>query len=200
MRALSRLWYNCKCLLGINSRLLWTTDRLSRRLSSGIIWSCIRFGFQNKKKIARAKKEAELKAKGIDFGKVNNEEDNLFDEGDDDVLFWAAIGRFPRFYTKIGSIHRGYSNVTARRKGKRNSTDDIIWWVQSLWKMFGKSLKIKIFVRSVIFSDISQWVCEIWLTNDTFRMKIFSSRLFPDIFHELCTHCPQSNNDWSFKM
>ncbi|XP_037040535.1 V-type proton ATPase subunit D-like [Bradysia coprophila] len=42
---------------------------------------------QNKKKIARAKKEAELKAKGVDFGKVNNEEDNLFDEGDDDLLF-----------------------------------------------------------------------------------------------------------------
>ncbi|KAG4071211.1 hypothetical protein HA402_008946 [Bradysia odoriphaga] len=42
---------------------------------------------QNKKKIARAKKEAELKAKGVDFGKVNNEKDNLFDEGDDDLLF-----------------------------------------------------------------------------------------------------------------
>lgn len=45
------------------------------------------YGFQNKKKIARAKKELELKARGVDFAKVNNEEDNLFDEGDDDLLF-----------------------------------------------------------------------------------------------------------------
>ncbi|KAJ6644592.1 V-type proton ATPase subunit D 1 [Pseudolycoriella hygida] len=42
---------------------------------------------QNKKKIARAKKEALLKAQGLELSKVNNEMDNLFDEGDDDLLF-----------------------------------------------------------------------------------------------------------------
>lgn len=48
------------------------------------------FSFQNKKKIARAKKEAELKAKGIAFDKVNNERDNLFEDVDDDLLFWFS--------------------------------------------------------------------------------------------------------------
>jgi len=42
---------------------------------------------QNKKKIARAKKEELLKAKGIELGRGNNEVNDVFEEGDDDILF-----------------------------------------------------------------------------------------------------------------